>query len=172
MKPTTITSLLALALAPALTSAQFLTNQQYGSLPACASNCPALSQSQSSCGNNNWACFCSGVWDQIQAAPSQICAQTCTSAADVAQAYQWYTSNCGSDNGASEHGSGSSGNSGSGNNNNGGSGGSGTSSSAPSSSSGATSSGSSSSTDAEPQSWWEGHWVSAAVNIPPSDYRY
>lgn len=159
MKPTFSLSALTLALASltSLASAQFLNDQQYGSLPACTSNCPALTTPQSQCGSNDWACFCSGVWSQIQAAPTQICAQSCTNPADVQLAYQWYNSNCGSDNGATAHPNGASGGSG-------GSGGSGTSSSVPSSSSGATSSGSSSGGDA-PQSWWDGHWVGA---LPPT----
>lgn len=163
MKTTLANSLLALALAltTTLTSAQFLNNQQYGALPACTSNCPALSGPQSTCAANDWACFCSGVWAQIEAAPTQICAQTCTSPADVALAYQWYNSNCGSDNGATAHPGGASGGSGSssGNGGNGNSGGSGTGSSSPSAPSSTSSSGSSSSSNNEPQSWWAGHWV-------------
>ena len=165
MKPTLTTALLALA---PLTSAQYLSNQQYGTLPSCASNCPALTTPQQQCSANDWACFCSGVWSQIQSAPSQICSQTCTSPQDVTQAYQWYTQNCGSDNGASEHGGSNSGsgNSGSnGNNNNGGSGGSGTSSSSPSQSSSSTSS-SGSNEDNVPSSWWDGHWVSISLPHP------
>ena len=160
MKSTGSLSILALTLASSLASAQFLDNTQYATLPACTSNCPALTGPEGSCSENDWACFCSGVWTQISAAPTQICLQTCTNPADVNSAYQWYNLNCGADNGATAHPAGSTTGS-SGNDNNGGSGGSGTDSSSPSESSSSTSS-SSSSADEEPQTWWEGHWVSTS----------
>lgn len=157
---TTALTLLPAILAP-LASAQILQDQSNGILPSCASSCSALTQAQTSCnGASNvdaqaWSCFCQAVWANSAGALTTMCATTCTSPSDNTLVEQWYTQNCGSDNGASEHGGGS------------GSGTSGNTGSAPSSAAAApsgTADGSTSGSDGSSGGcsgdWFSCHWVS------------
>ena len=163
---TNTVTLLALTLSVAVPSgsAQFLSNTEFGSLPSCADQCTALSSPQDSCQSGVWSCFCPAVWTQISSAPTQICAETCSDRADVEETYQWYTSNCGTDNGATAHPEGGDSDGSSGDDTADDSGDeseddSGDESEDDSGSSTSTASASTSSSDSG-QSWFEGHWVS------------
>ena len=89
--------------------AQLLTHGN-GKLPACGQTCPVLTLAQQACNGASstsieaWVCFCKSTWKATGGALTTICATSCTDPQDKTQVETWYTSNCGSDNGASEHG--------------------------------------------------------------------
>lgn len=169
---TTAVYLLPTILAP-LASAQILRDQSNGILPSCASSCPTLTQAQSSCnGGSNadaqaWSCFCQTVWANSGGALTTMCTTTCTNPSDNTLIDQWYTANCGSDNGASEHGSSSN----SGNNGNSGSAPSSSAAgSGPSTTANAGTSASNASSSSCSGGWFSCHWVSmhsAVLSNPP-----
>ncbi|KAK5173325.1 uncharacterized protein LTR77_002006 [Saxophila tyrrhenica] len=109
----TLTTLLPAVLLP-LASAQVLSDTSNGQLPQCGQSCSVLTQAQSACGGTSaddaqaWSCFCRQVWSGSGGDLTTMCANSCSSPSDNTQVSQWYTQNCGSDNGASEHGGGSS----------------------------------------------------------------
>lgn len=73
-------------------------------LPACAQQCPVLSQAQAACvppaapvtdQATYESCFCqSGYLTQLKSDPSALCGSVCTAASDLSQIQQWYAQNC------------------------------------------------------------------------------
>lgn len=148
MKPINITSGLLLVAASA--SAQLLTNG-IGSLPTCAQQCTILTSVATQCGSN-WQCFCSRVYTQSNNSPGTVCSTSCTAAQDEALVTQWYTANCGSDNGVSEHQNARAGST------------TASGSAASASASAAAAAGTASAPTGGCSSWWDCHWVSCIVS--------
>ncbi|EMC90822.1 hypothetical protein BAUCODRAFT_80748 [Baudoinia panamericana UAMH 10762] len=90
-------------------SAQLLTNGN-SQLPSCAATCTLLNQAAQACSGTatadqgTWSCFCQSAYlKTLYTTPNGVCDQFCTNPSDNQQVMTWYTSNCGSDNGAIEH---------------------------------------------------------------------
>lgn len=98
-----------IALFASIASAQLLT-QGIGNLPACGQTCAVLTQAEQQCNGASstspsaWSCFCKDVYSSSNGALTTMCASSCTDTSDNTQIENWFTANCGSDNGASEHG--------------------------------------------------------------------
>jgi hypothetical protein len=160
--PCTMRTVILSALLTPLISAQLL-QQGIGNLPSCGTQCSVLTQAQQSCGGTSstdlsaWSCFCQTVWTGSGGALTTMCATSCSNPSDNTAIEQWYTQNCGDDNGASEHGGGSS--------SNGGTGTSPSQSGAPSSGASTTANAGTSASDADAEQcgdWFSCHWVSRA----------
>ncbi|PPJ52270.1 hypothetical protein CBER1_10267 [Cercospora berteroae] len=162
---------LALFVTAAVAQQGVLTNGN-SNLPACGQSCPLLVQAAQACSATDvasqsaWVCFCQSAYlVNLRSSATGICDSTCTGA-DLQQVSTWYSTNCGSDNGASAHtnaGSGTADNTAAngGGNAAGGQTTQSTGSSGSSGSSGATGantlSGVSTGAD-DPGTWWENHY--------------
>ncbi|KAK4539603.1 hypothetical protein LTR36_010539 [Oleoguttula mirabilis] len=90
-------------------AAQLLTNGN-SQLPSCATGCQNLVNAAQACGGTStatqqiWSCFCQSAYlTTLYTSANGVCESACTSPTDEQQVMTWYTSNCGTDNGASEH---------------------------------------------------------------------
>ncbi|KAK5114021.1 hypothetical protein LTR85_010327 [Meristemomyces frigidus] len=104
----TSTAILSLFLT-SYTSAQLLTNGN-SQLPSCATGCQNLINAAQACGGTTtanqqiWSCFCQSAYlKTLYTSATGTCDSACTNPADNQQVMTWYTSNCGTDDGASEH---------------------------------------------------------------------
>ena len=101
--------LLALFATAATVAAQGVLSDGNSQLPTCGQTCPLLVQAAQACSATDvasqgaWVCFCQSAYlVNLRSSATGICDSTC-SGADLQQVSTWYTTNCGSDNGASEH---------------------------------------------------------------------
>lgn len=95
--------------AVSLVSAQLLTNGN-SQLPSCATGCQNLINAAEACGGTTtanqqiWSCFCQSAYlKTLYTSATGVCDSVCTNPTDNQQVMTWYTSNCGTDDGASEH---------------------------------------------------------------------